>query len=92
MPKCNIEYNARVALAQLILGGIYKTAALLDETNANARLALDVMLLRMPYLWQMADGRLLGMRRQHCYLDLVLRVAKWRGTDRIQDLPCFPII
>lgn len=36
--------------ARAALEVVHKTASLLADTNANARLALDVMLLKMPYL------------------------------------------
>jgi DNA polymerase-3 subunit delta' len=36
--------------ARRALEAVHKTANLLHDTNANARLALDVMLLKMPYL------------------------------------------
>jgi DNA polymerase-3 subunit delta' len=36
--------------ARAALDAVHQTAVLLADTNANARLALDVMLLKMPYL------------------------------------------
>jgi DNA polymerase-3 subunit delta' len=50
------DAQARVAQAagregaRAALEAVHKTASLLAETNTNARLALDVMLLKMPYL------------------------------------------
>jgi len=46
----DVAYRAGREGARKALKAAHQTADLLDHTNANARLALDVMLLRMPYL------------------------------------------
>ncbi len=46
----DIAYRAGREGARRALRAVHETAGLLDGTNANARLALDVMLLKMPYL------------------------------------------